>query len=322
MLLSGMSMIVVTPPAAAALVAVVKPSHSVRPGSFTWTCESTRPGSQHLVVGELHIVRGLKVGVVRRDRDDPPVADTHRTGRLPRGAHHPASPDQKVQRAHAMPLSLAVIVGRSARDPLPSRSQQRRIGFGNAPPDVRLQICQRVRRSHTSRPQLLRLEPVHATHRDHRDPEGCEDSGQCVRAGSSRCCGSGSSGCSGVTPATSDTADRLGAPDARADAAAAATPATALPCSVCSSSAPSPVITRSAPTRCSWKPTSSNTNSIPGRSSAPRSASAAKPTPPAAPAPGASRRSRPVSRATRSAHRVSAASSSSTCRGSAPFCGP
>ena len=44
-LLSGMSMIVVTPPAAAARVAVAKPSHSVRPGSLTCTWVSTRPGS-------------------------------------------------------------------------------------------------------------------------------------------------------------------------------------------------------------------------------------------------------------------------------------
>ena len=35
--LSGMSMMVVTPPAAAARVAVSKPSHSVRPGSLTCT---------------------------------------------------------------------------------------------------------------------------------------------------------------------------------------------------------------------------------------------------------------------------------------------
>ena len=45
MQLSGMSMIVVTPPAAAARVAVAKPSHSVRPGSLTCTWVSTRPGS-------------------------------------------------------------------------------------------------------------------------------------------------------------------------------------------------------------------------------------------------------------------------------------
>src|SRR5579859_4406754 len=42
--LSGMSTIVVTPPAAAARVAVAKPSHSLRPGSLTCTCVSTRPG--------------------------------------------------------------------------------------------------------------------------------------------------------------------------------------------------------------------------------------------------------------------------------------
>lgn len=40
----GMSTMVVTPPAAAALVAVQKPSHEVRPGSFTWTWQSTTPG--------------------------------------------------------------------------------------------------------------------------------------------------------------------------------------------------------------------------------------------------------------------------------------
>ncbi len=42
---SGMSTMVVTPPAAAARVALAKPSQSVRPGSFTWTWLSTRPGS-------------------------------------------------------------------------------------------------------------------------------------------------------------------------------------------------------------------------------------------------------------------------------------
>src|SRR4051812_41843548 len=40
-----MSTIVVTPPAAAARVAESKPSHSVRPGSLTWTWVSTRPGT-------------------------------------------------------------------------------------------------------------------------------------------------------------------------------------------------------------------------------------------------------------------------------------
>lgn len=40
----GMSTMVVTPPAAAARVAVQKPSHVVRPGSFTCTWQSTMPG--------------------------------------------------------------------------------------------------------------------------------------------------------------------------------------------------------------------------------------------------------------------------------------
>ena len=44
MLLSGISISVVTPPAAAACVAVQNPSHSVRPGSLMCTCVSTRPG--------------------------------------------------------------------------------------------------------------------------------------------------------------------------------------------------------------------------------------------------------------------------------------
>ena len=44
MLFSGMSTMVVAPPAAAAIVAVAKPSQSLRPGSLTWTCVSTRPG--------------------------------------------------------------------------------------------------------------------------------------------------------------------------------------------------------------------------------------------------------------------------------------
>src|SRR3954469_5777063 len=41
---SGMSAIVVVPPAAAPRVAASQPSQSARPGSFTWTCASTTPG--------------------------------------------------------------------------------------------------------------------------------------------------------------------------------------------------------------------------------------------------------------------------------------
>ena len=40
----GISISVVYPPAAAARVAVAKPSHSVLPGSLMCTCESTNPG--------------------------------------------------------------------------------------------------------------------------------------------------------------------------------------------------------------------------------------------------------------------------------------
>ena len=43
--LRGISTSVVTPPAAAARVAVRKPSQSVRPGSLMCTCVSTKPGS-------------------------------------------------------------------------------------------------------------------------------------------------------------------------------------------------------------------------------------------------------------------------------------
>ncbi len=42
---SGMSMMVVMPPAAAARVALAKPSHKVRPGSLTCTWVSVKPGS-------------------------------------------------------------------------------------------------------------------------------------------------------------------------------------------------------------------------------------------------------------------------------------
>ena len=61
--LSGMSMIVVTPPAAAARVADAKPSHSVRPGSLTCTWLSTSPGSSTSSSSEvdgLGRLRGLR----------------------------------------------------------------------------------------------------------------------------------------------------------------------------------------------------------------------------------------------------------------------
>ncbi len=61
---------------------------------------------------------------------------------------------------------------------------------------------------------------------------------------------------------------------------------------------------------------------VAGLQRAPRTATMPNPTPPAAPPPAAWRWSSLVAAATQSAQRVSAASSWSTCAGSAPFCGP
>lgn len=63
MALSGMSMSVVTPPAAAALVPVQNPSHSVRPGSLRCTWVSTIPGMS--TSGEISRYRVLVGKLVR-----------------------------------------------------------------------------------------------------------------------------------------------------------------------------------------------------------------------------------------------------------------
>ncbi|VVC99433.1 unnamed protein product [Leptidea sinapis] len=47
---NGMSTMVVNPPTAAALVAVTKPSHEVRPGSFTCTTSSSRTADCRLAL--------------------------------------------------------------------------------------------------------------------------------------------------------------------------------------------------------------------------------------------------------------------------------
>ena len=96
MQLSGMSTIVVTPPAAAARVAVANPSHSVRPGSFTCTWLSTRPGQQYLVVAEVHHLRCAQVRVERFDRDDPPVRDSHASSNLSGRGDHTRSAEYEV----------------------------------------------------------------------------------------------------------------------------------------------------------------------------------------------------------------------------------
>ena len=82
MLLSGMSTIVVTPPAAAARVALAKPSHSVRPGSLTWTWVSTSPGSSTSSAASVDDLGLARRVVVRPEGDDDAVADAHRAGDL------------------------------------------------------------------------------------------------------------------------------------------------------------------------------------------------------------------------------------------------
>ena len=77
--LSGMSTIVVTPPAAAALVAVAKPSQWVRPGSLTCTWVSTRPGSS---------ATSAQVDVLGRRRARRRRRAARRSGR--RGRRRPA----------------------------------------------------------------------------------------------------------------------------------------------------------------------------------------------------------------------------------------
>ena len=75
MLLSGMSITVVTPPAAAERVPVSKPSHSVRPGSLMCTCVSTRPGSSTSPSARRDgLAGGDRFAPGASDRRDPPVA--------------------------------------------------------------------------------------------------------------------------------------------------------------------------------------------------------------------------------------------------------
>ena len=71
-----MSTIVVTPPAAAACVAVSNPSHSVRPGSFTCTCESTTPGMSVSSPKSVDVGRVVEVG----DALDHTIANVDRRG--------------------------------------------------------------------------------------------------------------------------------------------------------------------------------------------------------------------------------------------------
>src|SRR5438552_985553 len=96
----------------------------------------------------------------------------------------------------------------------------------------------------------------------------------------------------------------------------------ALPKAVCSSTRPSPVMTRSAPRSLASNPAASTTRGAPGTRLASRKATRPAPVPPAAPAPGMSATLLPRSRWMTAASRPSAASSSRTACESAPFCGP
>ena len=89
-----MSQIVVTPPASAARVAVANPSHSVRPGSLTCTCESTSSGQQRKVTEVDGAVR-VKPQVVVPDHLNPMIPNEG--GRLPHliTDHHAARPDKQ-----------------------------------------------------------------------------------------------------------------------------------------------------------------------------------------------------------------------------------
>ena len=77
--LSGMSSSVVTPPAAAARVAVSNPSQSVRPGSLMWTCVSTRPG---ITTSRRHRRHSTRAGLVELgDARDAAALDVDGRGR-------------------------------------------------------------------------------------------------------------------------------------------------------------------------------------------------------------------------------------------------
>ena len=107
MLLSGMSTMVVTPPAAAARVAVAKPSHSVRPGSLTCTWVSTRPGSSTSSSARSTVSAPSQPRLERLDRDHDPVADGDAAGHLTGPGDHPAAAEDQVEVGHAQLTALA-----------------------------------------------------------------------------------------------------------------------------------------------------------------------------------------------------------------------
>ena len=112
---SGMSQIVVTPPASAARVAVANPSHSVRPGSFDVHVRVDQPGQQRKVPQVDGAVR-VRLQVVESHLLDPAVPDEG--GRLPHslGQHHAPRPDQqRLVTAHSQPKLVAESAGSDGR---------------------------------------------------------------------------------------------------------------------------------------------------------------------------------------------------------------
>ena len=102
MLLSGMSTIVVTPPAAAARVARGEALPLGAAGLVDVHVGVDQPGQQHLVVGEVDRRRGaVEVRLDRLDRDDRAVLHADDAAHLARRADHAGSTDHQVEFGHA-----------------------------------------------------------------------------------------------------------------------------------------------------------------------------------------------------------------------------
>src|SRR5262249_52685498 len=112
-LFSGMSISVGTPPAAAALVAVAKPSHPGRPRSLTCTGGAPPPGRRNSRPGRAPTLdpspgagrarAAARVGGPRGAgaRGDPPVAPRDGGRAPPLGGDRPPRPDHQLVVGHA-----------------------------------------------------------------------------------------------------------------------------------------------------------------------------------------------------------------------------
>ena len=121
MLFSGMSRIVVTPPAAAARVAVAKPSHSVRPGSLTWTWVSTRPGSRTTSPPSSTTSRPPTARSSGPTRSMPPGHDGDRHCLLPGVEHGAGGVQHQVGVGHLRTMSSGRTGTRVRKRPVASR---------------------------------------------------------------------------------------------------------------------------------------------------------------------------------------------------------